>query len=128
MTNGASGRQSLVAVASVTSALLFFFPPAWAAALVLGVVALVEIKQSGGAVRGRGLAVTGIVLSLIWSAALTMLIIAAVRGAREETGATWPPVDEYEENSTVTPAPTAATPATNPETPAKEPSTPAKSQ
>ena len=57
MTNGMGTKKSLLAVASLTSALIIFFPPAWIAAMILGVVALVEIKQSGGALRGRGMAV-----------------------------------------------------------------------
>lgn len=88
-------KRSLLAVASFCSALLFFFPPAWAAALVLGVVALVEIKQSGGAVRGKGLAIAGIVLSVLWGVVLIVLLSPLFRGGQEEFGGTLPGLEDY---------------------------------
>ena len=97
MTNGTGTKKSLLAVASFTAALIFFFPPAWVAALVLGVAALVEIKQSGGTLRGRGLALGGVVLSLVWSAVLGALLINAFLAAREDTADLFPPLPEESE-------------------------------
>ena len=124
MTNGTGARQSLLAVASLTSALIVFFPPAWIAAIVLGVVALVEIKQSGGALRGRGLAIAAIALSLVWTVLLVIVLMASLGGGtRQDTADLFPPaqeeplgVDEGEEPAATTPTPATAepTPATAP--------------
>ncbi len=79
-------KRSLLAVASLTCALLFFFPPAWAAAVVLGVVALVEIAQAGGQLRGRGLAITGIVLGCAWTVVLVILVVTGLRNFQHTLG------------------------------------------
>ena len=130
-------KRSLLAVASLASALLVFFPPAWFAAIVLGIVALVEIKQSDGRFRGRGLAITGIVLSVVWTIALVWLVASALMASREDalSGAA-PGPDEYQESTTadfeepaeepnaqqpgLTPAAPAAAPATGTTAPAKQ--------
>lgn len=96
MTNGMS-KVSLLAVASLTSALIVFFPPAWVAALVLGVVALMEIKQSGGALRGRGLAWSGIVLSILWIVLLVVFVAVSLTAAPQESADWLPPLPEDEE-------------------------------
>ena len=118
MTNGMGTKKSLLAVASLTSALIIFFPPAWIAAMILGVVALVEIKQSGGTLRGRGMAVAGIVVSLLWSVVLVIFLAVSLGGgASRNTTDLFPPaqdeaLDQYddEEPATATPAATPAAP------------------
>ena len=103
MTNGLGGKQSLLAVASFSSALMVFFPPAWVAALVLGIVALVEIKQSGGTLRGRGLAIAGIVLGIVWTVALVVFLAASFASARQNAADLFPAAQEqpasYDEGS-----------------------------
>ena len=115
-----SPKRSLLAVASLTSALVVVFPPAWFAALVLGVVALVEIQQSQGRLRGRGFAITGMVLSVLWTAALTWFVIGALAASRDNNAESRAPgPDEYQEapaddfgEETAPTAPTASTSTT----------------
>ena len=121
-----SPKRSLLAVASLTSALVVVFPPAWFAALVLGVVALVEIKQSQGRLRGRGFAITGMILSVLWTAALTWFVISALAAPRDNTAASLAPgPDEYQEapvddlGESAPPAEPATTDATKPAEPSQ---------
>ena len=90
-------KRSLLAVASLASALVLFFPPAWFAAIVLGIVALVEIKQSAGQVRGRWMAITGILLSVLWTAALAWVLVSIVTASREEATDSGFGVEDYQD-------------------------------
>ena len=69
---------SLVAGALLPFACLSGLP-----AILLGRHALRDIDQSAGRLRGRGLAVAGIVLGLIGCAATILLLMPAIRSARE---------------------------------------------
>ena len=51
----------------------FYLPPA---ALVLGIVALLGIRRSGGRLGGRGFATAGIVLGLGGTLAIVMFVLA----------------------------------------------------
>ncbi len=67
------------ALASLVFGLLFFVPLAFVAAVVLGHLALSEIKKSAGRLKGQGLAIAGLVLGYGWIAILpVMLIVAAI--------------------------------------------------
>jgi type IV pilus assembly protein PilA len=67
------------AIASLVCGLLFFVPLAFVAAIVLGHIALSEIRKSAGRLKGDGMAIAGLVLGYLWVATLpVMLIIAAI--------------------------------------------------
>jgi prepilin-type processing-associated H-X9-DG protein len=73
-----------VAMAALIVGLLGFIPLACIAAIVLGWVGLKRTQDSG--VRGRGLAITGLVLGIVWlvlSVASIPAIIQARRAARQ---------------------------------------------
>ncbi len=75
----ASGEPSGKATASLICGVLFFFLPAAVCAIVLGHIALAEIKRSGGRLIGAGRAVAGLVLGYIGLAGVPfILIIAAI--------------------------------------------------
>ena len=122
MTNGLTPKRSLLAVASLASALMLFFPPAWVAAMVLAIVALVEIKQSGGTLRGRGMAVAALVLSILWIALLTLFVVQMLAASREDLGGYAPPGEEYLDESLNAEPPA---PPTTPVAPAAAGTTPA---
>jgi len=67
------------ATASLVCGLVFFFWPATPiAAVVLGHLALADIKRSAGRLAGRGLALAGLVLGYIGISILPLMIIAAI--------------------------------------------------
>jgi len=67
------------ATASLVCGLVFFFWPATSiAAVVLGHIALSEIKRSAGRLAGRGMALAGLALGYIGLSFLPLLIIAAI--------------------------------------------------
>ena len=71
------------AVASLTLGVLFFFAClSGVPAILLGRQALSDIGRSGGRLRGRGMAVAGIVLGLI-GCLFTVALMPATRSARE---------------------------------------------
>ena len=57
-----SQENSGKATASMVCGILFFFWPAALAAIILGHLALSEIKHSAGRLAGRGKAIAGLVL------------------------------------------------------------------
>ena len=72
-------KNSGKAIASLVCGVVFFFWPFSAiAAVVLGHLALSEIKQSAGRVIGRGLAIGGLVTGYLGLSILPLLIIAAI--------------------------------------------------
>jgi type IV pilus assembly protein PilA len=73
-------EKSGKATASLVCGVLFFFWPATAiAAVVLGHIALSEIKKSAGRLAGHGMAVAGLVLGYVGLAFIPfILIIAAI--------------------------------------------------
>ncbi len=70
-------KNSGLAIASLVLGLLFCVPFASLVGLILGIVALNQIKNSGGAIQGRGMAIAGIVLGAI-SMAIGILYAIAV--------------------------------------------------
>jgi type IV pilus assembly protein PilA len=56
---------------------LFFIPFAFLAAIVLGHIALSEIKRSAGRLTGEGLAIAGLVLGYLWIAGIPVFLIFA---------------------------------------------------
>jgi len=72
-------QNSGKAIASLVSGLVFFLWPLSAiAAVVLGHLALSDIKRSAGRLAGHGLAVGGLVLGYLGLSVIPFLIIAAV--------------------------------------------------
>jgi len=75
----APGATSGKAIGSLVCGLLFFFFPASIVAVVLGHIALSEIKKSGGRIGGQGLAIAGLVLGYAGIVFIPfILIIAAI--------------------------------------------------
>lgn len=72
-------RTSVLAILSLIAGLVCFIPGVGALGVILGVAALLLIGGSGGRLSGRGLAITGIVLGLLFS----MLWIGAAIGVRQ---------------------------------------------
>jgi type IV pilus assembly protein PilA len=66
------------ATASLVCGVLFFFWPAAVAAVILGHIALSDIKKSAGRLAGHGMAVAGLVLGYLGLAFIPILIIAAI--------------------------------------------------
>lgn len=62
--------------ASMVQGLLWFGGIGSVLAIVFGGVALKQIKESGGRITGRGLAITGLVLGLIFIGLVTLLLMA----------------------------------------------------
>lgn len=78
-TPSVNAETSGKAVGSLICGLLFIFPFAFLAAIVLGHMALSEIRKSGGRLKGEGLAIAGLILGYVWVAAIpVVLIIAAI--------------------------------------------------
>jgi type IV pilus assembly protein PilA len=65
------------AVASLICGILFFFLPAAIAAIVLGHLALSEIRKSAGRLKGRGMADAGLVLGYSGTVAIPVVLIVA---------------------------------------------------
>ena len=67
------------AVASLVCGLLFFIPLLFVAAIILGHLALSEIRRSAGRLKGEGMAIAGLVLGYMGIVGIPiMLIIAAI--------------------------------------------------
>lgn len=71
----AAPRTSGLAIASLVLGVLGFCGITGLAGLILGIIALAQIRRSGGTVKGTGLAVAGIIVSALMLAAL---IIAGI--------------------------------------------------
>lgn len=70
-------RTSILAIFSLVLGLLCFVPGLGVLGLLCGVAALLAIASSGGRVAGKGLAIAGIVLSLLFSAIWIGLYLGA---------------------------------------------------
>jgi len=67
------------AIGSLVCGILFFIPFCFIVAIVLGHLALSDIKKSAGRLKGQGLAITGLVFGYGWILFIpVMLIIAAI--------------------------------------------------
>lgn len=70
-------ETSAKATLSLICGLLFFIPFLFIAAIVLGHLALSEIRKSAGRLKGEGLAIAGLVLGYIEIAGIPFLLIIA---------------------------------------------------
>jgi type IV pilus assembly protein PilA len=70
-------KTSGKAVASLICGLLFFIPLLFIAAIVLGHLALSEIRKSAGRLKGEGMAIAGLVLGYIEIAGIPLILIIA---------------------------------------------------
>lgn len=70
--------NSSKALASLICGFFFFFWPVAIVAIVLGHLALSDIKKSAGRLAGRGMAIAGLVAGYIGISILLILIIAAI--------------------------------------------------
>ena len=71
---GTSGK----AIASLICGILFFFLPSAIVAVIMGHLSLSDIKRGAGRLRGRGMAIAGLVLGYTGLSVLPILIIAAI--------------------------------------------------
>lgn len=74
---GVVPQTSGKAIGSLVCGLLFFIPFAFLAAVVLGHMALSEIRKSAGRLKGEGLAMAGLILGYIPVAAIPIILIIA---------------------------------------------------
>jgi type IV pilus assembly protein PilA len=66
------------AIVSLICGLLIFLPPLFIAAIVFGHLALSEIHKSAGRLKGKGIALTGLLLGYLWIVLPVYLIIGAI--------------------------------------------------
>lgn len=66
------------AIASLLCGLIFFFFPSSVVAIILGHLALSDIRHSAGRLTGRGMAIGGLVLGYAGVSLIPILIIAAI--------------------------------------------------
>jgi len=76
-TSAANAETSSKAILSLVCGLLFFIPFLFIAAIVLGHLALSEIRKSAGGLKGEGLAIAGLVLGYIEIAGIPLILIVA---------------------------------------------------
>jgi type IV pilus assembly protein PilA len=65
------------AVGSLICGLLFFIPFLFVVAIVLGHLALSEIRKSAGRLKGEGIAIAGLVLGYMWIVGIPIILIVA---------------------------------------------------
>jgi type II secretory pathway pseudopilin PulG len=70
-------KTSGKAIASLLCGLLFFIPFLFVVAIVLGHLALSEMKRSAGRLKGEGLAIAGLVLGYGWVIFIPIILIIA---------------------------------------------------
>lgn len=78
-------ETSRSAIAALVLGLAFFVPPAGIVAIMFGLIGLGQIKESKTRddkpdLKGKGMAITGIVLGAIFQAAWFILVIMALAG------------------------------------------------
>jgi type IV pilus assembly protein PilA len=76
-TPAANAETSSKAILSLVCGLLFFIPFLFIAAIVLGHLALSEIRKSAGRLKGEGIAIAGLVLGYIEIAGIPLILIVA---------------------------------------------------
>ena len=76
-------RTSVMAIASLVLAILWIFGVGSLLAVLLGIGALVAVKHSHGAVRGRGLAIAGLVIGAIGLILTVTVVVAGVHLASD---------------------------------------------
>jgi type II secretory pathway pseudopilin PulG len=72
-----SAETSGKAILSLICGLLFFIPFLFIAAIVLGHLALSEIRKSTGRLKGEGIAIAGLVLGYMWIVGIPIILIVA---------------------------------------------------
>jgi len=72
------GETSGKAIASLICGIFFFLLPSSILAVVMGHLSLSDIRRSAGRLRGRGMAIAGLVLGYCGLAIIPVLIIAAI--------------------------------------------------
>lgn len=75
---GGPPQNSGKALASLICGVFFFFWPVSVVAIVLGHLALSDIKKGAGRIAGRGMAIGGLVMGYIGISLVPILIIAAI--------------------------------------------------
>jgi hypothetical protein len=73
-----AGRTNPLAVAALVLGIVGFLVVTPLLAIIFGVVAVRQISSSGGAQRGKGMAVTGIVLGALWIPLLATVVALGV--------------------------------------------------
>jgi prepilin-type processing-associated H-X9-DG protein len=83
---GATAKTSGLAIASLVLAILGPLACGLTAliGLILGIIALVKIKNSGGALRGRGLALAGVIVSALFLLLTPALLLPALAKAKQK--------------------------------------------
>jgi hypothetical protein len=74
-------RTSVLAILSLVFALICFIPGSGALAVIFGGAAVLFISTSNGRLRGMGLAITGIVLGLLFSLLWVFMVVGAAQAA-----------------------------------------------
>jgi len=74
---GAPAETSGKAIVSLICGLLFFIPLLFVVAIVFGHLALSEISKSAGRLKGKGIAMAGLVLGYLWIAGIPIFLILA---------------------------------------------------
>lgn len=72
---GLPPENSGKAIFSLVCTILFFFPPASIVAVVFGHLSLSDIRKGSGRLKGRGMAITGLVLGYLELAAWTVFFV-----------------------------------------------------
>jgi type IV pilus assembly protein PilA len=72
-----NAQTSGKAVGSLICGLVFFVPFLFVVAIVLGHLALSEIRKSAGRLKGEGIAIAGLVLGYLWIAGIPIILIVA---------------------------------------------------
>jgi hypothetical protein len=72
------GQTSGKAIASLICGIFFFLLPSSIVAVILGHLSLSDIRRRAGHLRGRGMAITGLVLGYVGLSFIPVLIIAAI--------------------------------------------------
>ncbi|CAA6680002.1 MULTISPECIES: DUF4190 domain-containing protein [unclassified Lentimonas] len=70
-------KTSGLAIASLVLGLCFFIPFGFLLAIIFGFVALSKVKDSNGELKGKGLAISGIVLGFAWLAMIPIMGLLA---------------------------------------------------
>jgi hypothetical protein len=77
----AEAKTDNKAIASLVFGCLFFLLPSALLAIILGHLSLAEIRKSAGRIKGRGLAVSGLVLGYFGLVAVTVFLVAVMVAA-----------------------------------------------
>lgn len=89
----AQRRTSVLAILSLIAGLLCFIPGAGALATIFGGAAVIFISQSRGRLGGLGLAITGIVLGLVFTLVQILIVVGASNALNVFTGRIIGPAD-----------------------------------